>query len=171
MVVVAHFGGGAGGGDDGAVGAAVVEFAEAADDFGVQGVVAQFGGAVVGDLVEVFLGVEVVAGVVAAVEVIEFAVHRLDGFGVHGGAVSGHNYAEVDLAGGGAAHGFLGGAAEEYGAGGAAGGAADGAETLGALHIDGAGAGVVAVHFAQHCAPLGAEEADEFLADGGFVEG
>ena len=171
MVVIAHFGGRPGAGDDGAVGAALVEFAEAADDFGVQGFVGQFGGAVVGDLVEVFLGIEVVAAIVAPVEVVQLAVHSLDGFGVGGGAVSGHHHAQVDLAGGGAAHRLLGGAAEEYGAGGAAGGAADGTETLRPLQVNGVGAGVIAVHFAHHRAPLGPQQADEFLADGPFAEG
>ena len=165
MVVIPHRGGRLRAGDDGAVGAALVELAEPADDFDVQGFIVQLGGAVIGHLVEVFLGIEVIAAVIAAVEVIEFAVHSLDGLGVHGGAVSGRYYAEVDLPDGGAAHRLLGGAAEEYGAGGAAGGAADGAKTLRLLSVDGVGARIVSVHFAHNRAPLRPQQADELLAD------
>ena len=168
-IVIAHLGGGRGAGDDRAVVIPAVILAEAADDFGVQFLVIQSGGAVVGDLVEVFLGIEIIAVIVAPIEMIQLSVHNLERFGIGGGAVARGGYGEVDLPGGEAANRFLGGAAEERGAGHAAGGAAHGAEPR-FLQINAVGAGIVAVHLAHHRAPLRPQQAEELLADRPFAE-
>ena len=170
-IVIAHLGGRWGAGDDRAVVIPAVVLVEAADDFDVQFVVIQSGGAVVGDLVEVFLGIEIIAVIVAPVEMIQLSVHNLDRFGIGGGAVARGGHGEVDLAGGEAANRFLGGAAEERGAGHAAGGAAHGAEPFRFLAVDAVGAGVIAVHLAHHRDPLRPQQPQELLADRPFAEG
>ena len=114
---------------DGPVLVIAVELGEAPNDFLVCRCDGEVVSPVVGDLVQVFLGVEVVAVVVATVEMVELAIHFPQRLAVNGGALAWRSHAQVDLARRNSSNRLLSGTAQKNGAGDATGSAAHRAVT------------------------------------------